>query len=67
MSFDLLHDSFEKLARFVCLIMHRLSTEFDFDTWTKIFEKAYRSNCKMICFVPTEFATSADEEREGGS
>ncbi len=65
--FDMSVDDFSVISDYDCLLMYRISTEFDIDTWKKIFSKAYQACCEMICFVPTEFATIEDEirEREG--
>ena len=62
--FDLLSDDYQQISQFDWILMHRISTEFDFDTWRNIFKKAYYANWDKICFVPTELATSENAEKE---
>lgn len=61
--FDMLGD-YSELKMFDVLIMYRVSTEFDWNTWRKIFEKMYRAGINRIIFVPAELAGIKDAARE---
>jgi len=37
--------------------MHRLSTEFDLETWQKVFEQMFRAQVKNVIFIPTGLDT----------
>ncbi len=51
--FDIKKDNFKKLNT-DCVIMYRVSTEFDYKEWCDIFTKMYEDGIKNIIFVPTE-------------
>lgn len=63
-TFDMVNDDFKEISGYKYLIMHRISTEFDYDTWISIFERMHKANIENICFIPTEFATEEDAVRE---
>lgn len=55
--FDILHGDYSLLDSEAVYIMHRISTEFSFDNWCKIFSKMYNSNVRYIIFIPTGLDT----------
>lgn len=62
--FDIVLDDFNLLSKYDYLLMYRISTEFDINTWKEVFKRAYQAGCEKICFVPTEFVTIDDAVRE---
>lgn len=53
-TFDVLRDSYRGGVNADCLILYRVSTEFDFDDWCRIFKRMYEEGIKNVVFVPTE-------------
>lgn len=39
------------------VLLNRVSTEFDFRTWKKIFEEIFQNELRYILFIPTEICT----------
>lgn len=39
------------------ILLNRVSTEFDFRTWKKIFEKIFQNDLRYILFIPPEVCT----------
>lgn len=64
--FDMYADDYRWMVQFDYVIMHRLDTEFSFDSWKKIFYKMYHANVKRIIFIPslhnTTESISAEEK-----
>lgn len=57
-TFDILNGDYDKFNNGTCLLMHRVSTEFSYDEWERIFKKIYDSKkIKYVIFIPTENAT----------
>lgn len=52
-TFDMIKDSYREMNA-DCLILYRISTEFDFDTWCSIFKRMYNEEIESIVFVPAE-------------
>lgn len=57
--FDMLNAShYQKIRqKDQVLLLYRVSTEFDFQTWKKIFQDIYQNDFRYILFVPTEICT----------
>ena len=51
--FDMLKDDWKSLNGYDCVILYRMSTEFDKKTWEIIFKKMYAAKINKIIFVPT--------------
>jgi hypothetical protein len=51
--FDMKNNSYRELGA-ECLIMYRVSTEFNYEDWCEIFEKMYNDGVQSIIFIPTE-------------
>ena len=48
------------LNKYDIVLMYRISTEFSFREWRRVFKKLYKNGTKHIIFVPTEIATVKD-------
>ena len=54
--FDMIRDEWSSMSGYDEVILCRLSTEFDRDTWKKIFQYMYESGIEKVVFIPTEIA-----------
>lgn len=57
--FDMLNEShYQKIAgKNQVVLISRVSTEFDFQTWKRIFHELFQNRIKYIVFIPTELCT----------
>ncbi len=63
--FDMKNDSYQKLKNYDLGIFYRVSTEFSFDEWRRIFEHmSVATNIDRFVFIPTENATKEQIKKE---
>lgn len=51
--FDMMNDDFSVMADSDYVLMYRISTEFDYSSWKRIFQKMYDGGIARIIFIPT--------------
>ena len=55
--FDMIKDDWSVLNQYDYVILYRVSTEFSFSEWKKIFERMYEKRIEHIIFIPTGLDT----------
>lgn len=55
--FDILNGDYNELNEFQCVLLYRVSTEFDYKQWKNIFNNMFLAGIKHIIFIPTELLT----------
>ncbi len=63
-TFDMLAGDWSMLNHCDVLILSRVSTEFDYDTWVKLFQLMAGAGIKNILFIPTELLGVKDAMRK---
>lgn len=61
--FDMLNGDYRKLDNNAFFVMYRVSEEFSFSNWCKVFKKMKENNIKNIIYIPDMLATNDLAER----